>query len=121
MAENTQGKRGPGRPPGSKNKSKEKLPAPPLTNSEKVEQMQARYDRDRRNVDIIWSITLFAIGIFLFFTVVMDTTGAFGMAVHDVCMGLFGLMAYVLPFLVILFALLLMLYILELKLFLFSD
>ena len=108
MADNTQAKRGPGRPPGSKNKAKDKKPAPPVTNAEKIEQMQARYDRDRRNLDVIWSITLFALGVFLFFTVVMDTTGAFGMAVHDVCMGLFGLMAYVLPFLFILFALLLM-------------
>ena len=108
MAENRQSKRGPGRPPGSKNKAKDKTPAPSVSNAEKIEQMQAKYDRDRRNVDVIWSITLFAVGVFLFFTVVMDTTGAFGMAVHDVCMGLFGLMAYVLPFLFIIFALLLM-------------
>ena len=101
MADNTQGKRGPGRPPGSRNKSKNKASAPPVTNAEKIEQMQARYDRDRRNLDVIWSITFFALGLFLFFTVVMDTTGSFGRAIHDVCLGMFGSMAYVLPFFIL--------------------
>ena len=70
--------------------------------------MKRRSDRDKRNNDVIWSITLFAIGLFLFFTVVMDTTGSFGKAIHDLCNGLFGIMAYVLPFLVFLFAALLL-------------
>ena len=69
--------------------------------------MTRRSDRDRRNIDVIWSITLFAIAIFLFFTVVMDSTGSLGMKVHDICKGLFGSMAYVLPFLVLVFAVLL--------------
>ena len=107
-------KRGPGRPPGSKNKPKEK----PKTSSsgkseptkqEVLEEMQRRSDRDRRNIDVIWSITLYALGLFLFITVVMNSTGSFGKAVHDVCNGLFGIMAYVLPFLVFLFATLLLL------------
>ena len=70
--------------------------------------MQEEYDRDRRNIDVIWSITLFALGLFLLFTVVRDSTGAFGMQVHDICLGLFGMMAYVLPFMVILFGILLL-------------
>ncbi len=107
-------KRGPGRPPGSKNKPKDK----PKTSSsakgeptkqEVLEEMQRRSDRDRRNIDVIWSITLFALGLFLFITVVVNSTGSFGRAVHDVCNGLFGVMAYVLPFLVFLFAALLLL------------
>ncbi len=112
--------RGPGRPPGSKNKPKAnnnnnksssknstELIIPP-DNTERIAQMQSRYDRDRRNVDVIWSITLIALSLFLFFTVVMDTTGSFGRTIHNVCMGLFGIMAYVLPFMILIFALLML-------------
>ncbi len=102
-------KRGPGRPPGSKNKPKESsAKSANPTKKEVIDEMQRRSDRDRRNLDVIWSITLLAIGLFLFFTVVMDSTGSFGMKVHDICLGLFGVMAFVLPFLVFLFAALLM-------------
>ena len=108
-------KRGPGRPPGSKNKPKtttakttaSKTGNP--TKQEVLEEMQRRSDRDKRNIDVIWSITLFALGLFLFITVVMNSTGSFGKAVHDVCNGLFGIMAYVLPFFVFLIAALLLL------------
>ena len=137
---NNQTKRGPGRPPGSKNKPKDgsqsssksssgnksgsksgskssgnksqAMTKQPMTQDEireqRIARLQQEYDRERRNVDVIWSITLFAIGLFLFFTVVMDTTGAFGATVHDICLGLFGAMAYVLPFLSILFGILLL-------------
>ena len=102
-------KRGPGRPPGSKNKPKEGVPkTPDPTKQEVLDEMKRRSDRDRRNIDVIWSITLFAVAVFLFFTVVMDSTGSFGMKVHDLCKGLFGAMAYVLPFLVFAFAALLL-------------
>ena len=107
MADSTQNKRGPGRPPGSKNKPKTNHSAAPNRN-EQIDEMQRKFDRDRRNVDVIWSITLVAIGLFLFFTVVMDTTGSFGMYIHDFCLGLFGMMAYALPFLVFIFAILLL-------------
>ena len=105
MAETSQKKRGPGRPPGSKNKVNH---AAAPSRNEQIDEMQRKYDRDRRNVDVIWSITLVAIGLFLFFTVVMDTTGSFGMYIHDFCLGLFGMMAYALPFLVFIFAILLL-------------
>ena len=108
-------KRGPGRPPGSKNKPKttasqstaSKTGDP--TKQEVLAEMQRRSDRDKRNIDVIWSITLFALGLFLFITVVMNSTGSFGRAVHDVCNGLFGIMAYFLPFFVFLIAALLLL------------
>lgn len=105
----SQTKRGPGRPPGSKNKPKNgNAYSGNPTKQEVLEEMQRRSARDRRNNDVIWSITLFAIGIFLFFTVVLDTTGAFGMKVHDLCNGLFGKMAFVLPFLVFIYGALLL-------------
>ena len=105
----TESKRGPGRPPGSKNKPKTTASSAAPTKQEVLEEMQRRSDRDKRNIDVIWSITLIAVGIFLFITVVVNSTGSFGKAVHDVCNGLFGIMAYVLPFLVFLFAALLLL------------
>ena len=123
MAKETETKkRGPGRPPGSKNKPKNSgsssskkssstrkaAVTPDDIRQERIARMQAQYDRDRRNVDVIWSITLFAVGLFLFFTVVMDTTGSFGRRIHDICLGLFGIMAYVLPFMVIIFGILLL-------------
>ncbi len=114
-------KRGPGRPPGSKNKSKSTSSGASSgkssgrssysgspTKQEVLDEMKRRSDREKRNNDVIWSITLIAVALFLFFTVVMDTTGSFGMKVHDFCNGLFGVMAFVLPFLVLIFALLLL-------------
>ena len=113
-------KRGPGRPPGSKNKPKSTSSKPAASSSgrtsysgsptkqEVLDEMKRRSDREKRNNDVIWSITLIAIALFLFFTVVMDTTGSFGMTVHDICNGLFGKMAFVLPFLVLIFAILLL-------------
>ena len=115
---NSTNKRGPGRPPGSKNKKSSGQSSggaskpsadPAQMKYEKIKAMQEEYDRDRRNLDIIWSITLTAVGLFLLFTVVMNSTGSFGSRVHDVFLGLFGIMAYVLPFFVIIFALLLFL------------
>lgn len=99
-------KRGPGRPPGSKNKPKTQQTAQSggPTRQEVLEEMKRRSDRDKRNNDVIWSITMFALGVFLFFTVVMDTTGSFGMAIHDLFNGLFGMMALTLPFLLFIFA-----------------
>ncbi|MBQ3370249.1 MAG: DNA translocase FtsK [Mogibacterium sp.] len=102
---NNSTKRGPGRPPGSKNKPKNT--ANP-TKQEVLDEMKRRSDREKRNNDVIWSITLIAIALFLFFTVVMDTTGSFGRTIHDIFNGIFGKMAYVLPFLVLIFALLLL-------------
>jgi len=113
-------KRGPGRPPGSKNKPKNTASKSGGSSSAKnsysgnptrqevLDEIKRRSDREKRNNDVIWSITLIAIALFLFFTVVMDTTGSFGMTIHDICNGLFGKMAFVLPFLVLIFALLLL-------------
>ncbi|MBQ6457050.1 MAG: DNA translocase FtsK 4TM domain-containing protein [Mogibacterium sp.] len=115
---NNTSKRGPGRPPGSKNKKTSgsssgngAKPAsdPSQVKYDRIREMQEEYDRERRNLDVIWSITLAALGLFLLFTVVMNSTGTFGNTVHNICLGLFGIMAYVLPFFVIIFALLLFL------------
>lgn len=106
-------RRGPGRPPGSKNKktstNKSTSVSRTPTKEERVAEMQEKMDREKRTVDIIWGITMVAFGVFLFFTVVMDSTGAFGEKIHDVCLGLFGVMAYALPFLIAIWGVLLFL------------
>ena len=100
-------KRGPGRPPGSKNKKTTNTTASSSNSGsrskqEHIEQLRIEYEKDKRTIDVIWSITLVALGIFLLCTVVRKSTGAFGAKIHDICLGLFGIMGYVLPFLFIL-------------------
>ncbi len=96
MAVEQEKKRGPGRPPGSKNRN--------IQQEKRIEEMQKEYDRQRRIVDVIWGITLFALGVFLLFTVIFNTTGTFGKAIHDACKGVFGDIAYTLPFVFFIFS-----------------
>ena len=99
-------KRGPGRPPGSKNKNTKSqsnsksatAKSTPKTKQEQIREMQDKRGSDYRTIDIVWGLSIVAIGVFFFFTIVLDNTGALGRAVHDICLGLFGIMAYVLPF-----------------------
>ncbi len=99
MAE--QKKRGPGRPKGSKNK-KQATPVSAKTKEERIHEMQEQRHADRKVIDEIWAITIIALGILFFFTIFLDTTGAFGQKIHDICLGLFGFVAYILPFLLVL-------------------
>ena len=108
-------KRGPGRPPGSKNKNKNTSTGSRSTRSEysgkskeeHIEELRLKYERDKRTIDVIWSITFIAVGIFLAFAVIGDSAGAVGSTIHNISLGLFGVMGYVLPFLIILGGLLL--------------
>ena len=106
-------KRGPGRPPGSKNKSKKsKASSSSKRNSsyaETAEQKQIREMQEKRNsnrklIDEIWGIAIFAIGVFLIFTMKSNSTGSFGHGIHNVLRGLFGGMSYVLPYFLIVVA-----------------
>lgn len=101
MASNT--KRKPGRPKGSTNKRSNT----PRSNQEKIQELQIKRARDRKVVDEIWAITIIALGLFLAYTVFFDTTGTIGNTVHDVCFGLFSTMSYILPFFLIVGAVLL--------------
>ncbi len=86
MAE--QKKRGPGRPKGSKNK-KQATPVSAKTKEERIHEMQEQRHADRKVIDEIWAITIIALGILFFFTIFLDTTGAFGQKIHDICLGLY--------------------------------
>jgi S-DNA-T family DNA segregation ATPase FtsK/SpoIIIE len=94
-------KRGPGRPPGSKNKKKTEDPAAKAKAEQHQAKAKAITDKERTGKkvrDDIWGVVLLALGVFLIATTQFDTTGAFGEALHNVLKGLFGFMAYVLPY-----------------------
>lgn len=103
-------KRGPGRPKGSKNKNSgnKTESAKKRRSSEEQRQeileMQEQRRAHKKLMDEIWAVTIFAIGVFLVITTQFNTTGAFGDAVHDILRGLFGVMTYVLPYIMMVFA-----------------
>lgn len=99
-------KRGPGRPPGSKNKNKTSK-----TNTskakEKAQEIQAKKKADKRVIDEIWAIIAIAIGAFLAVATFTQGAGKVGEAIGLALKGVFGLMGYVLPFYLIIFGMLL--------------
>ena len=98
-------KRGPGRPPGSKNKStKTKTDSKARA---KAQEIQAKKNADKRVIDEIWAIITIAIGVFLAVASFTRGAGKLGEIVVLCLKGLFGHMAYVLPFYLIVFGILL--------------
>lgn len=103
-------KRGPGRPKGSKNKnSGNKTESAKKRRSSEEQRQEILEMQEQRRVhkklmDEIWAVTIFATGVFLVITTQFNTTGAFGDAVHDILRGLFGVMTYVLPYIMMVFA-----------------
>lgn len=65
---------------------------------EQIRELQEQRKRDYRILDKIWGIIFLAVGIFLVITTQLNTTGTFGNAIHSLVFGLFGLMAYALPY-----------------------
>ena len=99
-------KRGPGRPPGSKNKNKTSK-ANTSKAKEKVQEIQAKKKADKRVIDEIWAIIAIAIGAFLAVATFTQGAGKVGEAIGLALKGVFGLMGYVLPFYLIIFGVLL--------------
>ena len=99
-------KRGPGRPPGSKNK-KSNTKASTSKAKEKAMEIQAKKKADRRVIDEIWAIIAIAIGAFLAVATFTQGAGKVGEAIGLALKGVFGHMAYVLPFYLIIFGVLL--------------
>ena len=97
----TQTKKKRGRPAGSKNsRSNPKA-------KEKAMEIQNKRKADRRVIDEIWSIIAIALGVFLVVATLTNGAGQFGKAVGDCLKGLFGFVAYILPFYLIVFGILL--------------
>ena len=92
-----QQKRKPGRPPGSKNKTKQK-------DSTAARQSAAAGNRLK---DEIWSIVIMALGIFLVVSLQSKAAGQFGIAISYLLMGCFGIVAYILPYYLLVYGFLL--------------
>jgi len=105
MAE--QKKRGPGRPPGSKNKKAAKEPsrskAAPATAESAPKKIFTTEPRVR---DEIGAIILIAFGVFLIIALQTDLVGVVGNAISDFLKGAFGFGAYFLPYFLIVYAIL---------------
>lgn len=98
-------KRGPGRPPGSKNKTtKGKTDSKAKA---KAQEIQAKQNADKRVIDEIWAIITIAIGVFLAVASFTGGAGKLGVIISLGLKGFFGHMAYVLPFYLIVFGILL--------------
>ena len=107
-------KRGPGRPPGTKNKntSSSAKKSNAKSNSkakEKAIEIQAKKKADRRVIDEIWAIIAIAVGVFLAIATLTEGAGQFGEIIDNFLKGLFGFVSYVLPFYLIIFGILLFL------------
>lgn len=105
-------KRGPGRPPGSKNKNtgntaKKTGGSQTSRAKEKAQEIQAKKKADKRVIDEIWAIIAIAIGAFLIVATFTGGAGKVGEIIGDALKGVFGHMAYVLPFYLIIFGVLL--------------
>lgn len=105
-------KRGPGRPAGSKNKSnskKNKSKKGGTNAKKKAQEIQAKKRADKRVIDEIWAIITIAIGAFFVVSTLTNGAGQLGVIIDKALKGLFGFMAYVLPFYLIIFGTLLFL------------
>lgn len=94
-----QEKKRPGRPKGSRNKITE----------EKLEKEIADLQAKNRLRDEIWAIVILAIGAFLVISLQTVAAGQFGRIISDLLKGSFALIAYALPYYLILYGLLLFL------------
>ncbi|HVI39320.1 MAG TPA: DNA translocase FtsK 4TM domain-containing protein, partial [Anaerovoracaceae bacterium] len=83
-----------GRPPGSKNKSRSTAVPP-------------KSEAGSRLKDEIWAIAILAFGIFLVVSIQTEAAGQFGLVISKLLKGSFGMIAYVLPYYLLLYGLLL--------------
>lgn len=111
-------KRKPGRPPGSKNKNNSNKNGSAGTRGassaageskakQRARQIQAERRADQRVIDEIWALIAIAIGIFLIVATITGGAGQFGKMVGDALKGVLGFVAYILPFYIIIYGILL--------------
>lgn len=92
-------KRKPGRPKGSKNKGTE------MKREKDIDTLTAK----SRLKDEIWAIVILALGSFLVIALQTEAAGQFGRIISDLLKGMFALVAFALPYYLILYGLLLFL------------
>ncbi|HKK95789.1 MAG TPA: DNA translocase FtsK 4TM domain-containing protein [Anaerovoracaceae bacterium] len=100
----TETKKKPGRPKGSKNK---KPTEAEINKKNEIKKMQDERSHNKKVNDEIWALTIFAVGIFLVFATELNTTGDFGNAINNVLSGILGGLSVVLPYYIMIFALML--------------
>ncbi|MGN0715252.1 MAG: DNA translocase FtsK 4TM domain-containing protein, partial [Anaerovoracaceae bacterium] len=112
-------KRKPGRPPGSKNKNtasgtKSSGGSGGRGNKNgdskakaRVQEIQAERKADKRVMDEIWAIIAIAIGVFLIVATFTEGAGQFGEMIGNGLKGILGFIAYIFPFYIILYGVLL--------------
>lgn len=88
-----------GRPPGSTNKKK--------MESKKTSEASSKPKVSTRLKDEIWAIVILALGAFLAISLQTDAAGQFGLALALLMKGSFGLVAYILPYYLIVYGFLL--------------
>lgn len=94
-------KKKPGRPPGSTNKSKKDK-----VTSEDKERFIKDQQKKMRMKDEIYAIILFAVGIFLMVSLQTEAAGKLGHVIAIGLKGMFGFVAYVLPYYLIVYSIL---------------
>ena len=109
-----QKKRGPGRPPGSKNKksssssSRRKTEASPQV-QQAVQKLEMRLEAKAQLKDEILGIILVALGVFLIVALQTGAAGMVGVAISKALKGMFGFVAFFLPYYFIVYGVLLFL------------
>lgn len=93
-------KRGPGRPKGSKNKSK-------ASSKEEIRALQEKRENSAKVKDIIWGICYIALGLIIFFAVQFHQAGEVGNTVGDILKGMLGVLGLVLPWYLVVLGILL--------------
>lgn len=101
-------KRGPGRPPGSKNKNSKKTP-PSKAVQRNVQQMEKRRESKAQIKDEILGIIVIALGVFLIIALQTHAAGVVGEGISKVLKGMFGFVAFFLPYYFIIYGILLFL------------
>ena len=94
-------KRGPGRPKGSKNKSKA------ASSKEEIRALQEKRENSAKVKDIIWGICYIALGLIIFFAVQFHQAGEVGNTVGDILKGMLGVLGLVLPWYLVVLGILL--------------
>ncbi|MDO4833645.1 MAG: DNA translocase FtsK 4TM domain-containing protein [Bacillota bacterium] len=101
-------KKGPGRPPGSKNKNSRKSNISPDV-KKNVQKLEMRRENKAQIKDEILGIILIALGVFLVIALQTHAAGIVGESISRGLKGMFGFVAFVLPYYFILYGILLFL------------
>lgn len=99
-------KRGPGRPPGSKNKKKSDTEKSVSRSGDSAGSTHGIFATEPRVRDEIGAIVLIAFGVFLIIALQTELVGLVGNAISDFLKGAFGLGGFFLPYFLIVYAIL---------------